>query len=382
LPVTYADVWEYWLDYKQLAREVSFVTVHILPYWDDEPAGIDEVMPYVDHLYSRLQREIPGKRIFVGETGWPTAGRPRGPADAGRVNQAVFLQGFAALARQRGVDFNVIEAFDQPWKVVHEGTVGGHWGLYDADGRAKAEPDDSVVEARAGRVVAGSALLVGAIAALVALLVLPATRAYSAALAFGLGTTSVTVAAHQWRYLGEGNLHWIDWAATLPIVVLGWIALACVVRIALSRSGIQHHPIPRYVELPLLVGAAYVCLGLLFAGRHRDFPVWLFLPAVVAFTLVALSQPATRAIALGLRSANEEVVLATCLVLAGPLVAALEGLQNGRALGWGLSSVLLGLAVLGPLWLHAGERKRAREHTCPGPGEGIEHHAERSDGRS
>jgi glucan 1,3-beta-glucosidase len=236
------------------------------------------------------------------------------------------------------------------------------------------------VEARAGRAVAVSALLAGGIAALIALLALPATRAYSAALAFGLGTTALTAGAQQWRYLAESNLHWIDWAATLPIVVLGWIALACVVRMALSRSGIQHHPIPRYVELPLLIGAAYVCLGLLFVGRYRDFPVWLFLPGVVAFTLVALSKPAARALALRLRSANEEVVMATCLVLTGPLVAALEGLQNGRALGWGLSSVLLGLAVLGPLWLQAGERQRAREHTNAGPGERVEHHAERTDG--
>lgn len=382
LPVTYADVWEYWLDHKQLARDVSFVTVHILPYWDDDPVGIDEVIPYVDHLYSRLQREIPGKRIFVGETGWPTAGRPRGPAGAGRVNQAVFLQGFAALARQRGVDFNVIEAFDQPWKVAHEGTVGGHWGLYEANGRAKVDADDTVVDARAGRAVAGSALLAGAIAALIALLVLPATRAYSAALAFGLGTTVVTAGAHQWRYLAAGNVHWIDWAATLPIVALGWIALACVVRMALSPSGLQHHPIPRYVELPLLIGAAYVGLGLLFAGRHRDFPVWLFLPGVVAFTFVALSQPAARAFALRLRSANEEVVMATCLVVTGPLVVALEGLQNERAFGWGLSSVLLGLAVLGPLFLQASERQHTREHADAGPGEAIEHHAERTDGRA
>src|SRR5205823_6173633 len=27
---------------------------------------------------------------------------------------------------------NLIEAYDQPWKRQLEGTVGGHWGLYDA----------------------------------------------------------------------------------------------------------------------------------------------------------------------------------------------------------------------------------------------------------
>ena len=27
---------------------------------------------------------------------------------------------------------NLIEAYDQPWKRQLEGTVGGHWGLFDA----------------------------------------------------------------------------------------------------------------------------------------------------------------------------------------------------------------------------------------------------------
>ena len=27
---------------------------------------------------------------------------------------------------------NLIEAYDQPWKRQLEGTVGGHWGIYDA----------------------------------------------------------------------------------------------------------------------------------------------------------------------------------------------------------------------------------------------------------
>jgi len=39
LPVTYADVWAFWLKNPSLADSVSFVTVHILPYWDDDPVG-------------------------------------------------------------------------------------------------------------------------------------------------------------------------------------------------------------------------------------------------------------------------------------------------------------------------------------------------------
>ena len=37
VPVTYADVWEFWLRYRELARAVDFVTIHILPYWEDHP---------------------------------------------------------------------------------------------------------------------------------------------------------------------------------------------------------------------------------------------------------------------------------------------------------------------------------------------------------
>ena len=32
-----------------------------------------------------------------------------------------------------GAQYNLIEAFDQPWKRLLEGTVGGAWGFFDAD---------------------------------------------------------------------------------------------------------------------------------------------------------------------------------------------------------------------------------------------------------
>ena len=40
-PVTYADVWEFWAQFPELARHVDVVTIHILPYWEDEPLGVD-----------------------------------------------------------------------------------------------------------------------------------------------------------------------------------------------------------------------------------------------------------------------------------------------------------------------------------------------------
>ena len=37
VPVTYADVWEFWLRYREISEEVDFITVHMLPYWEDIP---------------------------------------------------------------------------------------------------------------------------------------------------------------------------------------------------------------------------------------------------------------------------------------------------------------------------------------------------------
>ena len=360
LPVTYADVWGYWIRHPELAREVSFVTVHILPYWDDDPVGIDAVLPAVDRLYTDLQGRFPGSTLFVGETGWPTAGRPRGAAASGRRNQAKFLAGFAELAGRRGFDYNVIEAFDQPWKRAHEGTVGGHWGLYDADARPKAGSDGRVVETPYGRTIALAALLAGLLGAVVAARLArhPRRPGTTVAGACGLGAFAVACAARQWQYLVDGNLGTLDWAATLLVVALGWSALGLVVRGQWRSRPAAPVAVPRVLETALLACAAYVCLGLVFAGRHRDFPVWLFLPAVVGLAWATLADAGARAARLRARSASEEFVLATWLVVAGGAIPLLEGFANARALGWASGCLLLGLCVLGPLVLLPREHER------------------------
>src|SRR6185312_14609764 len=47
------------------------------------------------------------------------------------INQARVIQELLALGRRENFHVNLIEAFDQPWKRTLEGTVGGHWGLFD-----------------------------------------------------------------------------------------------------------------------------------------------------------------------------------------------------------------------------------------------------------
>ncbi len=133
IPVTYADVWEFWLKHPEVVLETDFVMIHILPYWEDDPVSIDQSMAHVRKIQEELARKIPGKEIVIGETGWPSEGRMRESALPSRENQARFMRGFVAMAEQEQWQYNLIEAFDQPWKRAGEGAVGGYWGLYDTD---------------------------------------------------------------------------------------------------------------------------------------------------------------------------------------------------------------------------------------------------------
>ena len=57
-------------------------------------------------------------------------------ADPGRIEQAAVLRDFVSRAEAYGIDYNIIEAFDQPWK-TNEGGVGMYWGVFDASRQAK-----------------------------------------------------------------------------------------------------------------------------------------------------------------------------------------------------------------------------------------------------
>jgi len=152
-PVTYADVWEFWLRNPQLADDVDFITIHLLPYWEDEPIGLDRRTPdgrlaiekHLLDIYHRVQERFPGKKIVIGETGWPSDGRMRSDARPGRVEQVRYFSLFRSLADREHFDYNIVEAFDQYWKARQEGTVGARWGLLDAERHDKFELGKPVV---------------------------------------------------------------------------------------------------------------------------------------------------------------------------------------------------------------------------------------------
>lgn len=143
VPVSTAEPWHVWLRYPELARTVDFITVHLLPYWEGLP--VTEAVDYVFDRLNELQEAYPKKRIVIGEVGWPSRGDRRDGSVASPENQAQFIREFLLRAAMRGVEFYFMEAFDQPWKIEHEGRAGAYWGLFNADRSPKFSLDGPVV---------------------------------------------------------------------------------------------------------------------------------------------------------------------------------------------------------------------------------------------
>ena len=118
MPVTYADVWEFWLRHRALASAVDFVTIHILPYWEDEPVAAPDDADHIDVIRRRVVADFPGMEIVIGEVGWPSAGRMRRGALPSPANQARVLSDVLARGKRESFHVNIIEAFDQPWKQI------------------------------------------------------------------------------------------------------------------------------------------------------------------------------------------------------------------------------------------------------------------------
>ena len=160
VPVTTGQIWSDWKEHPELVPAVDFIAAHILPYWEekDKARASKAVEQAISH-YDELRRDYPGKRIVIAEFGWPSAGYNRYDADPGRIEQATILRDFASRAEAYGIEYNLFEAFDQPWK-INEGSVGAYWGIFDASRHAKFAWTGPVSDPEYGK-IAGLAILLG-----------------------------------------------------------------------------------------------------------------------------------------------------------------------------------------------------------------------------
>ena len=129
VPVTTGEIWNIWLEHPELASSVDFIAAHILPYWEgfSDKQSVDQALI----IYQKLRDAFPGKRIVIAEFGWPSAGYNLKNGNPGPFEQAVTLRTFVSRAEAIGMEYNIVEAIDQPWKYF-EGGVGPYWGILNA----------------------------------------------------------------------------------------------------------------------------------------------------------------------------------------------------------------------------------------------------------
>jgi exo-beta-1,3-glucanase (GH17 family)/cellulose synthase/poly-beta-1,6-N-acetylglucosamine synthase-like glycosyltransferase len=141
-PVSTAEPWHIWLKHPELAQHVDFIAVHLLPYHEGIQA--DKAVDFALGRYEQLVKAFPGKKVVIGEIGWPSAGPSRAAlldkysiAVPSVENASKFTREFLVKAARRNLDYYLMEAIDQPWKVSTEGWEGQYWGMYTADRQAK-----------------------------------------------------------------------------------------------------------------------------------------------------------------------------------------------------------------------------------------------------
>jgi glucan 1,3-beta-glucosidase len=356
VPVTYADVWEFWLKNREIYDAVDFITIHILPYWEDVPIRAKFAAGHVDSIRKRMAVAFPGKEILIGETGWPSAGRMREGALPSRTNQARIVSEILDLAKKEGFRVNLIEAYDQPWKRQLEGTVGGYWGLFDAVKRVvKYPPGIDISNFPRWKLLMGGGMALSFLTFLVAWLTLrrrPWKPGIIAWIAVGLSATTAGilfgVAIDKMLYESYGLAGWIKWGALLAAGVAAPLLSA--------HALMAGRPLPTFLELlgprefqnrslfcvllclALIVTtliAAESALGFTFDPRYRDFPFASLTMATVPFALLTLlnrSQAGARPIA--------EAAFAGLLVATALFIAINEGGRNWQSL-WTCAIYLL-----------------------------------------
>jgi exo-beta-1,3-glucanase (GH17 family) len=131
---TTSEDWEVLLAHPNVLREVDVVVINAYPF--AQGVRLDSAIDYIDAAYRRIKAKVGSKEVIV-ETGWPSAGDSRGEAVPGSKNAGRYLSEFISWAQAKGVRYFYFEAFDEPWKIRNEGSVGAHWGLWDKNGEMK-----------------------------------------------------------------------------------------------------------------------------------------------------------------------------------------------------------------------------------------------------
>src|SRR5262249_52795631 len=262
--------------------------------------------------------------------------------------------------KQQSYRVNVIEAYDQPWKRQLEGTVGGHWGLFDGSRRAlKFEWGAAVSnhpawqwQAAGGVGLAGLGFAAGLSGAGRRPLTLRAWLSIALSAAASGTMIGWTIANIPLESLTIG-----DWMRSLA---WGAVAIAAPVLCAMAvAAGVEVPSFARVLGrrgdrvegwLAIVLGLVLVVLtllavqaavGLVFGPRYRDFPFPALIAAPVPFLVYKTSFPRLRSL-----QPCAETVAAATLAVSAVYIVLNETLANWQALWFAAGLLVLAISLL------------------------------------
>lgn len=285
-PITYADVWEFWNKHQEMEPYVDFVTVHILPYWENDPVAVEQAVQHASTIMAQLGTTFK-KPILIGETGWPSVGRQRNQSKPSLINQARYVREFLQTAHDKNWQYNVIEAVDQPWKRTLEGTVGGYWGLFDTDLKPKFSLSAPVAERHDGSTPLYLAVI-GALLSLALALFKRENRPSALFVAASLGALAGLTGLLQYDYLIAACRTHLEWLALGGVAALGWLVIINQPVDIASRT-VSSKNLIKIAQYGLII-AAIVSSYLIYSdGRYRDYPNLIFALPIIALSLGVLA---------------------------------------------------------------------------------------------
>ena len=360
VPLSYADVWEFWLKHRDVSSCVDFVTTHILPYWEDDPVRAEDAAAHVIDIRKKMALAFPDKQILIGETGWPGMGRMRHGALPSRINQARFISEVLERARKEDFRVNLFEAYDEPWKRQWEGTIGSSWGLYDGETRQLKYPAGAVTNYPFWKLQLSCGLALSAFVFAAAFWAsrrqrtLPRPETWAAvAISATVGGVVLGLAVEKWFYESFGLFSWVMQSLLLAAAIAapplssmaimserGLPSFLDVIRGAESRVRSRQTIILGGTLAVVTLIAAVTALSLVFDPRWRDLPFAALTMAAVPLWMVTLfNRPKSSA------KANTEMAFATLLAASALYILFNEGFDNWQSLwlcaGYGLLSVTL-----------------------------------------
>ena len=281
VPVTTGEILNIWRDNPQLGYSVDFIAAHVLPYWENFTAN--QAVDQAVSMYQLLRDQFPGKRIVIAEFGWPSEGYNLRNAVPGPFEQAMVLRNFVTRAEAIGMEYNIVEAIDQPWKFF-EGGVGPYWGILNAAREPKFSWTGPIVNPDYWK-LATIAVLVGILMSLPILRLAQPTVMQALTLstaANGVGAWAATVFAY---WAGHYFVFGSAFALTLGLILLVPLVLIAMARIE-EIAAIAFGRKPRRL---LVKGAALPADGV-FPKVSIHVPAYFEPPEMLKQTLDAVSR--------------------------------------------------------------------------------------------